>query len=114
MMPSLRTATLLARGLDMAQDLGRLDDQRLGRTGSPTARVEYALRSDDLLSETEVREIMNVYVAARLRHPRSVATPAPMEAARSTPGPIVVEVHGARPRSTYIARLPTASRGRSS
>ena len=47
--PSLRTATLLARGLGMAKGLAWLDDQSLGRTGAPAARVEYALRSDDLL-----------------------------------------------------------------
>jgi transcriptional regulator with XRE-family HTH domain len=112
--PSLRTATMLVRGLGMAQDLGRLDDDSLGRSGSPAARVEYALRSDDLLSEIEVREIMNVYLAARFRRPRRVATPAPMESTRTAPGPIVVEVPGARPRPTSIGQLPTAWRGRSS
>jgi Helix-turn-helix. len=112
--PSLHTATLLARGLGMLQDLGGLDDQSLGRSGSPAVRVEYALRSDDLLSEAEIRKIMNAYLAARLRRPRSVATPAPMESTRTAPGPIVVEVPGARPRSTSIGRLPTAWRGRSS
>jgi transcriptional regulator with XRE-family HTH domain len=112
--PSLRTATMLARSLAMAQDLDRLDDDGLDRSGSPAARVEYALRSDDLLSEPKVREIMNVYLAARLRQPRSVATLAPVEASSRTPVPIVVEVPGARPRSTSIGRLPTAARRRSS
>jgi transcriptional regulator with XRE-family HTH domain len=112
--PSLHTATLLARGLGMPQDLGRLDDQGFGRSGSPAALVEYALRSDDLLSEGEVREIMKVYLAARLGRPRNVATPAPVETTSSTPVPIVIEVSGLRPRSTPIGRLPTAARGRSS
>jgi transcriptional regulator with XRE-family HTH domain len=112
--PSLRTATLLARGLGMAIGLGWLDDQRLGRTGSPAAGVEYALRSDDLLSETDVGEIMNVYLATRLRRPRGVATPAPMETTGTSPVPIVVQVPWVRPRSTSIGRLPTAARGRSS
>jgi transcriptional regulator with XRE-family HTH domain len=112
--PSLRTATLLARGLGMAKGLAWLDDQSLGRTGAPAARVEYALRSDDLLSETEVGKIMNVYLATRLRRPRSVATPAPMETTGTTPVPIVVQVPWVRPRSTSIGRLPTAARGRSS
>ena len=85
--PSLRTATLLTRGLGMAKGLAWLDDQSLGRTGAPAARVEYALRSDDLLSETEVGKIMNVYLATRLRRPRSVATPAPMETTGTTPVP---------------------------
>lgn len=98
--PSLRTATMLVRGLGMAQDLGRLDDDGLGRSGSPAARVEYALRSDDLLSEAEVRGIMNVYLAARLQRPRVDAAPAPMEFTISTPVPIVVGVPGTRPRST--------------
>jgi transcriptional regulator with XRE-family HTH domain len=112
--PSLRTATMLARSLAMAQDLDRLDDDGLDRSGSPAARVEYALRSDDLLSEPKVREIMNVYLAARLRQPRSVATLAPVGTSSRTPVPIVVEVPGARPRSTSIGRLPTAARRRSS
>lgn len=98
--PSLRTATMLMRGLGMAQDLGGLDGDSLGRSGSPAARVEYALRSDDLLSEAEVRGIMNVYLAARLRPPRVDAAPAPMESTTSTPVPIVVGVPGTRPRST--------------
>lgn len=112
--PSLHTATLLARGLGMSQDLGRLDDQSFGRSGSPAARVEYALRSDDLLSEAEVCEIMNAYLAARLRRPGSVATPAPVKTTSSTPAPIVIEVPGLRPRSTSSGRLPTAARGQSS
>jgi transcriptional regulator with XRE-family HTH domain len=112
--PSLHTATLLAHGLGMPQDFGRLDDQSYGRNGSPAALVEYALRSDDLLREAEVREIMNVYLAARLRRPRSVATPAPVETTSSTPVPIVIEVPGLRPRSRSTGRLPTVARGRSS
>ena len=91
-----------------------LDDQSFGRSGSPAARVEYALRSDDLLSEAEVREIMNVYLAARLRRPRSVATTTPVETTSRTPVPIVIEVPGLRPHSTSIGRLPTAAGGRSS
>jgi transcriptional regulator with XRE-family HTH domain len=112
--PSLRTAALLVRGLGTAIGLGWLDDQRLGRTGSPAAGVEYALRSDDLLSETEVGEIMNVYLDTRLRRTRSVATPAPMETTGTTPVPFVVQVPWVRPRPTSIGRLPTAARRRSS
>ena len=112
--PSLRTATLLLRGLGKAIGLGWLDDQRLGATASPAAAVEHALRSDDLLSETEVGKIMSVYLATRLRRPPSVATPAPMETMGTTPVPIVVQVSGMSPRSTSIGRLPIAARGRSS
>jgi transcriptional regulator with XRE-family HTH domain len=102
--PSLRTATRLAHGLGMPQDLGRLDDQNLGRSGSPMARVEYALRSDDLLREAEVREIMDAYLATRLRRSRRVDTSAPVGTTNSTPLPIVIEVAGLRPRSTSIGR----------
>lgn len=112
--PSLRTATLLARGLGMPQDLGILDDHSFAGSGSPAARVEYALRSDDLLSEAEVHEIMNVYLAARLRRPRGIATPAPVKTTSRTPVPIVIGVPRSRARSTSIGRLPTAARGRSS
>src|SRR5664280_1148738 len=65
--PSLRTATLLARGLGFPQDLGWLDGQSFGRSDTPAARVEYALRSDGLLTEAAVGRIMKVYLAARLR-----------------------------------------------
>lgn len=102
--PSLRTATRLAHGLGMPQDFVRLDDQILGRSGSPTARVEYALRSDDLLREAEVREIMEVYLAARLRRSRHVDTSALRGTTNSTPLPFVIEVAELRPRSTSIGR----------
>ena len=47
------------RGFSSSQD---------GRGGRlPTARVEYALRGDDLLSEADVRELMQVYIAHRAR-----------------------------------------------
>lgn len=108
--PSLRTATRLASGLGVTNGLGRLDDQSLGRTGSPAAWVEYALRSDDLLTETEVREIMDVYLAARLRRHRRVATPAPGEATGKTPAPIVIQVPGVRPHSTSDGRCPDPGR----
>lgn len=111
--PSLRTATMLAHGLGMAQ-LGGLQDHNLGRRGSPTASVEYALRSDDLLNETGVREIMNVYLAARLRRLASVSTPDSTLPLKRTPVPLVVEVPETRPQSMSSGRLPTASRGRSS
>lgn len=69
-MPSLGTATALARGLreiredsDTAQYLG------LVTSGSqnPTARIEYALRADDALGEAQVRQIMEYYLAVRMR-----------------------------------------------
>jgi transcriptional regulator with XRE-family HTH domain len=69
-MPSLGTATKLARGL---RELGENDDgpQYLGLMGggvqNPTARVEYALRADEALSEAQVRQVMEYYLAVRLR-----------------------------------------------
>lgn len=111
-LPSLHTATRLARGLGM-QDLGMLDDQGAGTSSSPAARVEYALRSDDLLTEANVREIMNVYLAARLRRPRG-ATSAPGETPSGRPVPIVIEVPGLRLRSPSIGQPPAAVRRRSS
>jgi transcriptional regulator with XRE-family HTH domain len=74
-MPSLGTATKLARGL---RELGENDDgpQYLGLMGggvqNPTARVEYALRSDEALGEAQVRQVMEYYLAVRMRR---VGTP---------------------------------------
>ncbi|MEO5919490.1 MAG: helix-turn-helix transcriptional regulator [Candidatus Limnocylindrales bacterium] len=69
-MPSLGTATALARGLreiredaDTTQYLGVVANG----SASPTARVEYALRADDSLGEAQVRQIMEYYLAVRLR-----------------------------------------------
>ena len=68
-MPSLGTATKLARGLREISD----DDeapQYLGAvasgTANPTARVEYALRADEVLSEPQVRQVMEYYLAVRM------------------------------------------------
>ena len=67
-MPSLGTATKLARGLrelrddaDTPQYLGLV----AAGAANPTARVEYALRADDLLSEPQVRQVMEYYLAVR-------------------------------------------------
>lgn len=69
-MPSLGTATKLARGLRELRDDADTP-QYLGLVSSgatnPTARVEYALRSDELLSEPQVRQIMEYYLAVRMR-----------------------------------------------
>jgi transcriptional regulator with XRE-family HTH domain len=69
-MPSLGTATKLARGL---RELTDQDDgpQYLGLLGAatqnPTARIEYALRADDALTEPQVRQVMEYYLAVRMR-----------------------------------------------
>ncbi len=69
-MPSLGTATKLARGLreiredaDTATALGVVSVA----PQNPTARVEYALRADEALTEPQVRQIMEYYLAVRLR-----------------------------------------------
>ena len=69
-MPSLGTATKLARGLREIHD----DTDTPGTLGvvsfgsqNPTARVEYSLRADESLTEPEVRQVMEYYLAVRLR-----------------------------------------------
>ena len=68
--PSLGTATKLARGLREIRDdadspayFGQVN----GTNTNPTARVEYALRADDLLSDVHVRQVMDYYLAVRAR-----------------------------------------------
>lgn len=87
-MPSLGTATKLARGLrelhddaDASQYLGFMT----GSATNPTARVEYALRADDVLGEPQVRQIMEYYLAVRMRRLGRAYQPA--EQPRSTPPP---------------------------
>jgi transcriptional regulator with XRE-family HTH domain len=69
-MPSLGTATKLARGLREIRDDAELPAY-LGVVNSgpanPTARVEYSLRADEVLSEAQVRQIMEYYLAVRMR-----------------------------------------------
>ena len=69
-MPSLGTATKLARGLREIredQDAPLYLGMTSSGTQNPTARVEYALRSDELLTEPQVRQIMEYYLAVRMR-----------------------------------------------
>ncbi len=69
-MPSLGTATKLARGLREIRDDSEAP-QYLGAvasgTANPTARVEYSLRADEFLSEPQVRQVMEYYLAVRMR-----------------------------------------------
>jgi transcriptional regulator with XRE-family HTH domain len=69
-MPSLGTATKLARGLreilDDSDTSTALSVVSVG-TQNPTARVEYALRADEALTEPQVRQIMEYYLAVRVR-----------------------------------------------
>jgi transcriptional regulator with XRE-family HTH domain len=73
-MPSLGTATKLARGLREIHDeaegpayFASLSARQL----LPTARVEYALRGDEALSEADVRELMQTYIGVRTRRMRA-------------------------------------------
>ncbi|MBA2489210.1 MAG: helix-turn-helix transcriptional regulator [Chloroflexi bacterium] len=78
--PSLGTATKLARGLRELRDEADTP-QYFGMVAAavshPTAGVEYALRADDLLNEPQVRQVMEYYLALRIRR-LSVAQTAPV------------------------------------
>jgi transcriptional regulator with XRE-family HTH domain len=72
-MPSLGTATKLARGLREITDdtdgpayFASLNS----RAVLPTTRVEYALRGDEVLTEADVRELMQAYISVRSRRVR--------------------------------------------
>jgi len=75
-MPSLGTATKLARGL---REIREESDgpayfaTQGARQLQPTARVEYALRGDELLSEADVRGLMQTYIALRGRRLRDTS-----------------------------------------
>ena len=109
-MPSLGTATKLARGLRELRDdadtpayLGLVSSG----TTNPTARVEYALRADDLLSEPQVRQIMEYYLAVRMRrYGRSYqgerGATATSQTAESSPD------HALRPTSTVTTSVTSA------
>ncbi|MDA8201935.1 MAG: helix-turn-helix transcriptional regulator [Chloroflexi bacterium] len=68
--PSLGTATKLARGLREIREDSETSAY-FGQVGTaatnPTARVEYALRSDEQLTDVHVRQIMDFYLAVRMR-----------------------------------------------
>jgi len=67
--PSLGTATKLSRGLRTRWDEAEtLNDPGLPTpfpNRHPTARVEHALRSDELLNEMQVQQVMQRYLALR-------------------------------------------------
>lgn len=69
-MPSLGTATKLARGLREIRDESEgpaYFASLAARQLLPTARVEYALRGDDALTDADVRELMQLYISTRTR-----------------------------------------------
>ena len=112
-MPSLGTATKLARGLRELRDdadtpayLGLVSSG----TTNPTARVEYALRADEALSEAQVRQVMEYYLAVRMRrygrsfHGESGAT-ATGQTVERTPD------HALRPTSTVTTSAASTAEG---
>jgi transcriptional regulator with XRE-family HTH domain len=105
-MPSLGTATKLARGLRELRDDADTP-QYLGLVASgaanPTARVEYALRADELLSEPQVRQIMEYYLAVRMRrYGRAYpsGTPDSGSSERNTERSMGAPIGGGRPMTT--------------
>ena len=111
-MPSLGTATKLARGLRELRDdadtpayLGLVSSG----TTNPTARVEYALRADDLLSEPQVRQIMEYYLAVRMRrYGRTYQGDAGVSAKGSTSGGDRTPDHALRPTSSVTTSVTSA------
>jgi transcriptional regulator with XRE-family HTH domain len=99
-MPSLGTATKLARGLRELRDDADMPNYLnvvSATVANPLARVEYALRSDDYMTEAQVRQVMEYYIAVRTR--RFSGRPGPSEYP-TRPSPVANE----RPRTTGSAR----------
>ncbi len=73
--PTLDTATKLAHVLG-ADGGAEAPTHRMVQTSatSPAARVEHALRTDDVLGEAEVRQLMTLYLLLR-KVARPVASP---------------------------------------
>jgi transcriptional regulator with XRE-family HTH domain len=99
-MPSLGTATKLARGLRELHDDADTPAY-LGVVSSapqnPTARVEYALRADEALAEAQVRQVMEYYLAVRMRRVTSAFganAGQQMEPNRSAGRPLAPAVNG--------------------
>ena len=64
--PSLRTASKLVDALYPATEpRSTRPMSAMSALSHPIARVEYALRSDDVLSEAEVRDVMSRYLGLR-------------------------------------------------
>ena len=123
-MPSLGTATKLARGLrELRDDADTPQYLRLVSAGAtnPTTRVEYALRADEWLSEAQVRQIMEYYLAVRIgRMGRPSPVSEPMERPDRTPmqppsNPIGIRAGVARsngPSNRPMSRVVEARSGR--
>lgn len=67
-MPSLGTATKLARVLRSSEDEGdgpAYFESLNSRPVLPTTRVEHALRGDESLTEADVHDLMQAYISRR-------------------------------------------------
>jgi transcriptional regulator with XRE-family HTH domain len=102
--PTLETVALLARGLGLSSREMDVDDPSIGRPRRRIADVEYALRCDDVLNESEIGEVMSFYLARR-RGQALPVTPAP----RKRPPPIVVQVSPVRSRRPHDGKHRRAS-----
>lgn len=67
--PRLDTATKLTRELGSVAERDSISTASPLPGNHPTARVEHALRADGLLSESQVRQVMEHYLSLRLRRP---------------------------------------------
>ena len=109
-MPSLGTATKLARGLrELREDADTAQYLGLVAAGAvnPTARVEYALRADDLLTEPQVRQIMEYYLAVRMRRYGRTYQGEGTNATGSTVGERTSD-HAMRPTSSVTTSVTSA------
>ena len=101
-MPSLGTATKLARGLREIHDENEgpaYFASLAARQLLPTARVEYALRGDEALNDSDVRELMQQYIGMRNRRLRvNGPTAAPVNGSRTDEGE-PVGASGVSPRA---------------
>ncbi len=112
-MPSLGTATKLARGLRELRDdadtpayLGLVSSG----TTNPTARVEYSLRADDLLTEPQVRQIMEYYLAVRMRrYGRAYQGDTAGSTGSGTGSERTTTEHALRPTSSVSSSVSSAS-----
>ena len=114
-MPSLGTATKLARGLrELREDADTPQYLGLVAAGAanPTARVEYALRADELLSEPQVRQIMEYYLAVRMRRFGRTFQPSEPSTNRSPDRPLARSAPvGSGPVVAGVGHAPSSSAG---
>jgi transcriptional regulator with XRE-family HTH domain len=93
--PSLRTATSLAQALGVPDGTAPEALRSVGWKSRP-ADVEHALRSDESLTEVDVRHVMERYLAARRNGNAGPAPSAPKSPPQITPVPIVIQIPGGR------------------